>query len=94
MFTGLRVGVTTAKVLAQALRIPVVRVPSLDLRGLPAAVTRTAASSCSTIDARRDEVFCARSTGRCRAGCSGIATTTVATPAELVGELEAARRGR
>ena len=31
LFTGLRVGVTTAKVMAQALRIPVVGVPSLDL---------------------------------------------------------------
>ena len=31
LFTGLRVGVTTAKVMAQALRVPVVGVPSLDL---------------------------------------------------------------
>ena len=31
LFTGLRVGVTTAKVMAQALRVPVVDVPSLDL---------------------------------------------------------------
>ena len=31
LFTGLRVGVTTAKVMAQALRVPVVGIPSLDL---------------------------------------------------------------
>src|SRR5437867_4271444 len=31
LFTGLRVGVTTAKVMAQTLRIPVVGIPSLDL---------------------------------------------------------------
>ena len=35
LFTGLRVGVTTAKVMAQALRIPVVGVPSLDLVAYP-----------------------------------------------------------
>ena len=37
LFTGLRVGVTTAKVMAQALRIPVVGVPSLDLVAYPLA---------------------------------------------------------
>ena len=35
MFTGLRVGVTTAKVLAQALRVPVIPIPSLDLLAYP-----------------------------------------------------------
>ena len=35
MFTGLRVGVTTAKVLAQSLRIPVIPIPSLDLLAYP-----------------------------------------------------------
>src|SRR4029077_12966635 len=35
MFTGLRVGVTTAKVLAQVLRVPVVPVASLDLVAYP-----------------------------------------------------------
>ena len=35
LFTGLRVGVTTGKVMAQALRIPVVGIPSLDLVAYP-----------------------------------------------------------
>ena len=39
LFTGLRVGVTTAKVLAQVLRIPVVGVPTLDLIAYPLLVT-------------------------------------------------------
>src|SRR5215475_1089220 len=40
MFTGLRVGVTTAKLLAQALRIPVIPIPSLDLLAYPLRYTR------------------------------------------------------
>ena len=39
MFTGLRVGVTTAKVLAQSLRIPVIPIPSLDLLAYPLRYT-------------------------------------------------------
>ena len=42
MFTGLRVGVTTAKVLAQALRIPVIPIPSLDLLAYPLRHARAA----------------------------------------------------
>ena len=45
MFTGLRVGVTTAKVLAQALRIPVIPIPSLDLLAYPLRHSRTARRS-------------------------------------------------
>jgi tRNA threonylcarbamoyladenosine biosynthesis protein TsaB len=43
MFTGLRVGVTTAKVMAQALRIPVIPMASLDLVATPCS-TRPGAS--------------------------------------------------
>ena len=39
MFTGLRVGVTTAKVLAQTLRVPIVPVVSLDLVAYPLRFT-------------------------------------------------------
>ena len=58
LFTGLRVGVTTAKVMAQALRIPIVAVPSLDLVAYPLRHSEPPRSSrCSTPAAR--EVFAA-----------------------------------
>jgi tRNA threonylcarbamoyladenosine biosynthesis protein TsaB len=55
MFTGLRVGVTTAKVLAQALRIPVIPIPSLDLLAYP--LRHAAALVVPVMDARRHEVY-------------------------------------
>lgn len=55
LFTGLRVGVETAKTLAQVLDRPLVAVPSLDVlaHGARYAATQLVA----VIDARRDEVF-------------------------------------
>ena len=58
LFTGLRVGVTTAKVMAQALRVPVVGVPSLDLVAYP--LRHTGRLIVTVLDARRHEVFHAR----------------------------------
>lgn len=58
LFTGLRVGVTTAKVMAQALQIPVVAVSSLDLIAMP--LRHAHALVVPVIDARRREVFSAR----------------------------------
>ncbi len=55
LFTGLRVGVATAKVMAQALRIPVVPVASLDLVAYPVRYTDRLVAA--VIDARRGEVF-------------------------------------
>jgi tRNA threonylcarbamoyladenosine biosynthesis protein TsaB len=55
MFTGLRVGVTTAKALAFALRIPVIPVPSLDLLAYPLRYARTLVVP--AIDARRHELY-------------------------------------
>lgn len=58
LFTGLRVGVTTAKVMAQALRVPVVGISSLDLLAYPARHTHRLVVA--VLDARRREVFHAR----------------------------------
>ena len=57
-FTGLRVGVTTAKVMAQALRIPVVGIGTLDLVAYPLHHARR--DVVAVVDARRKEVFWAR----------------------------------
>jgi tRNA threonylcarbamoyladenosine biosynthesis protein TsaB len=57
LFTGMRVGVATAKSIAQALRVPVVGIPSLDV--LAYGVRHTARLICVAVDARRGEVFTA-----------------------------------
>jgi tRNA threonylcarbamoyladenosine biosynthesis protein TsaB len=63
LFTGLRVGVATAKALGQGLGIGVVGVTSLDILAAAAVARRPAGSACSVVavvDARRSEVFAAR----------------------------------
>jgi len=58
LYTGLRVGVTTARTLAQVLDVPVVGIPSLDLVAYPWRSTDR--RILAAIDARRAEVFTAR----------------------------------
>jgi tRNA threonylcarbamoyladenosine biosynthesis protein TsaB len=86
LFTGLRVGVTTARVMAQTLRIPVVGVPTLDLIAYP--LRHTSRTVVSVVDARRDEVFFA-----CYqpvpGGVQRIGGYEVTTPDGLAGELAA-----
>ena len=55
LFTGLRVGVATAKAMAHALRVPMIGVPSLDL--LAFSVRFTPKLTVAVIDARRGEVY-------------------------------------
>lgn len=57
LFTGMRVGVTTAKTMAQALGIPIVGIPSLDILAYP--VRYSPKLICACIDAKRGEVFAA-----------------------------------
>lgn len=55
LYTGMRVGVATAKALAQSLSVPIVSMGSLDL--LAYEVRYSPKTICSVLDARRDEVF-------------------------------------
>lgn len=56
-FTGLRIGVTTAKALALALNVPVVGIPTLD--ALAHNMTHTTHRICPIMDARRNQVYTA-----------------------------------
>jgi tRNA threonylcarbamoyladenosine biosynthesis protein TsaB len=55
LFTGLRVGVATAKAMGHGLRVPMIGVPSLDLLAFP--VRFTSRLIVAAIDARRGELF-------------------------------------
>ncbi len=87
LFTGLRVGVTTAKVMAQELRIPVIPVVSLDLVAYP--VRHTHRTIVAVLDARRREVF--HATYRpVPGGVQRVSDYAVDSPADVVADLEAA----
>jgi tRNA threonylcarbamoyladenosine biosynthesis protein TsaB len=88
LFTGLRVGIQTAKSLAQVLGIPILGLASLDL--LASAVRHTDRAIYAVIDARRKEVFYCRY----RAVPGGVARESefvVAAPDHLAAELQAHR---
>ena len=55
LFTGMRVGIATAKALAHALRVPMIGLPSLDLLAYP--LRHSSRVIAAVIDARRGEVF-------------------------------------
>ena len=57
LFTGLRVGVATAKTIAQVANVPLVGITSLD--ALAYAVRHTSRRIAAVIDARREEIFSA-----------------------------------
>lgn len=56
-FTGLRIGVTTAKALALALDVPIVGIPTLD--AMAHNMTHTPYPICPIMDARRNQVYTA-----------------------------------
>ena len=85
LFTGLRVGVETAKTLAQVLAVPIVGITSLD--ALAFSVRHTHKLIVAVIDGRRGEVFYAIY----RALPGGVVRGSdyaVATPDHLSAELE------
>ncbi|MCZ7529333.1 MAG: tRNA (adenosine(37)-N6)-threonylcarbamoyltransferase complex dimerization subunit type 1 TsaB [Acidimicrobiia bacterium] len=84
LFTGLRVGVATAKMLARVLRVPMVAVGSLDLVAHP--LRHADRQIAAVLDARRSEVFY----GRYRTvpgGVLRIGDPTVVPPEDVVGDL-------
>jgi len=88
LFTGMRVGIATAKTLAQALQVPIVGIASLDLVAFSVGYARTLI--CAAIDAKRGEVFYAFYLPV----PGGIARQTefaVGSPGHLTAELEARR---
>lgn len=86
LFTGLRVGVATARAVAQALRVPVIPISSLDLLAFPARFSDRVIAA--AIDARRGELFSAlyRSVP---GGVQRVTEPRVGTPEELAAELQA-----
>ena len=54
-FTGLRIGVTTAKALALALDVPIIGIPTLDV--IANNMTHTTKLICPIMDARRNQVY-------------------------------------
>lgn len=86
LFTGLRVGLATAKAIAQALRVPMIPIASLDL--LAFGVRHSSRLVAAVIDARRGEVFWSLYR-QVPGGVQRIAPFSVGTPDELDAELTA-----
>lgn len=85
-FTGMRVGITTAKTLSQALGIPIAGLASLDVVAFSVRYSRRLV--CATIDAKRREMFYAFY----RPVPGGVARETefeVGSPSRLTADLEA-----
>jgi tRNA threonylcarbamoyladenosine biosynthesis protein TsaB len=84
LFTGMRVGLTTAKTLAHSLTVPVVPVCSLDVLAHPQrGADRTIAA---VIDARRGEVYYALFAPE-GTGCRRLTEPVVTTPDDFVADL-------
>jgi tRNA threonylcarbamoyladenosine biosynthesis protein TsaB len=88
LFTGLRVGVATAKALAHALRVPMIGVPSLDLAAFP--LRWSPRLIVAAIDARRGELFTA-TYRQVPGGIQRLDEFRVASPDDLATDLLATR---
>jgi tRNA threonylcarbamoyladenosine biosynthesis protein TsaB len=86
LFTGLRVGVATAKAIAFALRVPMIGLSSLDLLAYP--MRWTDRLIVPIIDARRDEIFWS-TYRRVSGGVQRLTEFRVGKPEDLVNELGA-----
>jgi tRNA threonylcarbamoyladenosine biosynthesis protein TsaB len=84
LFTGLRVGISTAKAMAHALRVPMIGVASLDLAAFP--LRWSPRLVVVAIDARRGEVFTA-AYRQVPGGIQRLSEQRVTSPDDLAGEL-------
>ena len=84
LFTGLRVGVASAKALAHSLRVPMIGVPSLDLLAFP--VRFSSRRIVAAIDARRGELFYAFYR-QVPGGVQRLSEHHIGTPDDLASEL-------
>lgn len=84
LFTGMRVGLATGKALAQALRVPMIGISSLDLLAFPCRHTDRVVVP--VIDARKAEVFWAMYR-QVPGGVQQVSPPTVGPVDELVGDL-------
>jgi len=80
-FTGLRIGVSTVKGLAYALRVPVVGVPTLD--ALAQNVRFASSLICPVLDARKKEVYAALFRGDGEGNLRRISEDWVVSPEKL-----------
>lgn len=85
LFTGLRVGIATAKSLAQVLSVPIVGVPSLDL--LAFDVRYSNRLICPAVDAKRGQVFFAFYR-QVPGGVARVSDYLVGSPDRLVAEID------
>jgi tRNA threonylcarbamoyladenosine biosynthesis protein TsaB len=84
LFTGMRVGISAAKALALALRIPMIGISSLDLLAFPCRHTDRVVVP--VIDARKSEVYWAMYR-QVPGGVQQVSSPTVGPVDELVGDL-------
>jgi len=84
LFTGMRVGIATAKSLAYGLGVPMIGVPSLDLVAYP--VRYSSRLIAATIDARRGEVYYAFYR-QVPGGVQRIGDHSIGSPDDLASEL-------
>jgi tRNA threonylcarbamoyladenosine biosynthesis protein TsaB len=86
LFTGMRVGLAAGKALAQALRLPMIGISSLDLLAFPCRYTERVVVP--VIDARKGELFWAMYR-QVPGGVQQVAPPTVGPVDELIADLMA-----
>jgi tRNA threonylcarbamoyladenosine biosynthesis protein TsaB len=86
LYTGMRVGMATAKAMAHALRVPMIGLPSLDLLAYPLRYSNRVIAA--VIDARRGELFYAFYR-QVPGGVQRLSLPAVGTVDDVVGDLYA-----